>query len=494
MSLTRRVLSNTAMQIVARTVASAISFAIFVLVNRHLSAEAFGRYAYYLTAFGLASHFINFGCDGIALREIARGRGDERRIVGGIVRFKSLTALIVIVIIGMLTLVYEETVQSRWLVVLASTHLLGYALAAPAVSFQARLRFRLPATARIAGAMLFLIAGLACFAGGCRRSEIYLILFGAGYLLHASIIFVAARSLIRLSFDQRREEFLIFFREMAPIGVAAIAHSLYMFMDTLFLRQMLGEAAVGRYNAAYQLLVFSLMVPIFFSQVLFPVLSRYHEQQRELFAVILRRALLYLLLLGLPLALALQFVAEPIVQGLYRNPAAETVQVLRVLGWAMLLAFVSYPFITALTAIRRQCEFMWIALLAAALNFVLNLIWIPRFGISGAAWATVVTEVVVLTLAAAALTRATSIRPTGVELWKVPVIGAVIGLLAWVIRDWSLVPVLVAVPAGIMASLYLLRCLPFDLLRGAEPTERVVADSFGDHLDCSDLAPPDHGN
>jgi O-antigen/teichoic acid export membrane protein len=42
---------------------------------------------------------------------------------------------------------------------------------------------------------------------------------------------------------------------------------------------------------------------------------------------------------------------------------------------------------------------------AAVVNAVLNLLWIPRFGIVGAAWATLVAELVILALSGAALGR-----------------------------------------------------------------------------------------
>jgi O-antigen/teichoic acid export membrane protein/glycosyltransferase involved in cell wall biosynthesis len=480
LSLSRRILSGTAVQIAARLVVSLAGFAILVVAARTLSSAAFGRYTYYLTTFVLAAYFINSGCDAVALREIARDRRGEPTILGGVVRFKLAAALVVIAAIAALAWIYEATLASRLLVILASTHLLGQALATPVVSFQARLRFGLPSVARIAGSLCFLIAGLVYLLLGERRPEILLVLFGAGHLVYVSIVLVASRSLVRFRFDQTRQEFASFFREMAPIGLAAIANSLYMYMDTLFLRQLSGEAAVGYYNAAYRLLVFALIIPGFFAQTLFPVLSRCHTHHPELFAQLMRRAVLYLLLVGAPLAVSLQLLARPIVHGLYGQSGGDTVQVLAVLGWAMLLAFASFPFITALTAIRRQVAFMKIALAAAALNGVLNVFWIPSFGIVGAAWATVITEAMVLALAAGVLVRATAILPLTTELWKVPVAGAAMGVLSWWIRDWNLVPVLIVAALGMVATLYLLRCLPIDLLRGASPDVRAAADTLAE--------------
>ncbi|MEW6742899.1 MAG: flippase [Planctomycetota bacterium] len=482
MSLSQRILSNTAFQIVARVVASVGNFVVFILINRHLTEEAFGRYTYYITAFYLAGNFINFGANGIAIREVARGGGAEGTILGGVARFKTITALLAVAFITALAFVYEETAPSRLLVVLASLHLFCHALSTPLVSFHARLRFALPSVAQIVGTLAFLATALVAYGLGCRSPEVYLILYGVGNIVQSFIIFVASRPLVRLRFDQTLAEFAAFFREMVPIGLSAVAASLYMYMDTLILRELKGETAVGHYNEAYRLLMFALMVPQFFTQVLFPVLSRYHESEHGLFALLLKRALLYLLLCGSPLAVALQFLSLNVLHGLYRAPSAETVQVLQILGWATLCIFAAYPFITALTAARRQLDFMKIAILAGIVNLVLNLLWIPSYGILGAAWATVVTEGLVLVLSITALLRVTLFNPFSIELWKVPVATLAVGLVACLVREWGLLPALGTAAAGLVGVLLVLRCLPVDLLRGAPPTDRIAAESFGDNL------------
>jgi O-antigen/teichoic acid export membrane protein len=74
--------------------------------------------------------------------------------------------------------------------------------------------------------------------------------------------------------------------------------------------------------------------------------------------------------------------------------------------------------VLALLAAGRQRLMMAISIGGAVLNVLLNLWTIPRFGIEGAAWATVVTEAFVLASAMACASRCTGLRLPALALLR----------------------------------------------------------------------------
>src|SRR6185295_20100497 len=78
-------------------------------------------------------------------------------------------------------------------------------------------------------------------------------------------------------FDATAGERRALWNESWPAGVSIAMAAVYFYIDAIMLRPMLGEVAVAHYSAAYRLMTFVLMVPVLFSQVVFPVFARLWE-------------------------------------------------------------------------------------------------------------------------------------------------------------------------------------------------------------------------
>jgi O-antigen/teichoic acid export membrane protein len=140
----------------------------------------------------------------------------------------------------------------------------------------------------------------------------------------------------------------------------------------------------------------------------------------------LRQQGVLLVAIGLPAAVALGVLAGPLAQLIFGptyRPAAT--QLLPVISLGVLLGgFKAFYADLAFQLAHRTGWLVRIALPSAALNIALNVLWIPRYGVLGAAWATV---------AAFALGLALSIG-----------FGRRFFTLAWPWRDWAAVVVATA--------------------------------------------------
>jgi O-antigen/teichoic acid export membrane protein len=164
-------------------------------------------------------------------------------------------------------------------------------------------------------------------------------------------------------------------------------------VDFIFLRIFRDVAAVGYYNAAYTLVTFFLNVGTAYSLSLLPSLTRLREtptEQRRLYDT----AMAHVFTAGLPIALGGSFLAGSIVGTFFGPGYAPAVVPFQLLIWCIPLCVLRDVPLMGLQAAGGEKRILRVTVLAAVLNLGLNVALIPRWGILGAAVATLGTEAV----------------------------------------------------------------------------------------------------
>ena len=173
-----------------------------------------------------------------------------------------------------------------------------------------------------------------------------------------------------------------------------VAHSLLGLIifnsDFIFLRAFWDNVAVGYYVAAYALISFLLNLGVAYGQSLLPTLSRLDPAgpQQDLY----HSAMAHLLLAALPLSIGGFLLAGPIIGLVFGPTYVPAARALACLVWTIPVAFLRMPPQAALITRHRQDRMMQSAAWSAGLNAGLNFLLIPRWGIVGAAVATLGTE------------------------------------------------------------------------------------------------------
>lgn len=184
------------------------------------------------------------------------------------------------------------------------------------------------------------------------------------------------------------------FKKAAPLMGQIITGLLLYNMDLIFLRVMRDSETVGYYAAAYMLISFLANLGMTYAMTLLPALARqgerspeeralYHTSQAQVFAV------------TLPIAVGGTFVAPGIIALGFGADYEQSVLVLQILVWTIPpVVYRAVPW-SALIVRGKQSLLLRATIFAVVANAVLNLVLIDRYGILGAAIATVVTEPIV---------------------------------------------------------------------------------------------------
>jgi O-antigen/teichoic acid export membrane protein len=195
-------------------------------------------------------------------------------------------------------------------------------------------------------------------------------------------------------------------RELLGYGLPLSITFLFAFIistsDRYLIAWLMDEKATGLYSAGYDLAQFSLgMLMMIVNLAAYPIVVRALEREGEAAARHnLDRQGLLLLTVAAPATAGFILLAENISGVLLGMEYRSTAEV--ILPWIALAAFVggikAFYFDLAFQLGQRTTGQIWVVMSAGLLNVVLNLVWIPDYGLLGAAWATLVAYIAALVL------------------------------------------------------------------------------------------------
>ena len=215
----------------------------------------------------------------------------------------------------------------------------------------------------------------------------------ASYLLNFWNLrkYVSFRKIGRYNFKQHMKPIMVFFATTAAISV-------YTNLDIVMIRFMKGNAEVGYYTAAIKVKTLLVSLITSLGTVLLPRLSYYIEKgEQEAFHRMVVKAFNFVLLVGLSVTMYFIFMAKESILLLAGEQFAASILPMQILMPAVL--FIGLSNITGIQILTPQGEekkVVYSIVFGAVLDFILNLVLIGKHGASGAAFATLMAELVEL--------------------------------------------------------------------------------------------------
>jgi O-antigen/teichoic acid export membrane protein len=239
---------------------------------------------------------------------------------------------------------------------------------------------------------------------------------------------------------------------------------LYVRGDTILLSLMRGDEMTGWYSAATRFFTLFAFVPRSIMGAVLPVMALQSIQRDSTKALSksYSRSFRFLFITGLPLALGMGLLAEPIVGLLYGDQFLEAVPAIQILMLALMASFVNFAGTHALVSLNRERAVLGISAASLAINFALNLLLIPFLGHIGAAVTSVASEGLVLVLQLRLLNQELGHTAIVRGLVKPLIAGLAMAGFLLAFRDVSVVALIV--PAGViyLGILLLLRAFHAD--------------------------------
>ena len=373
-----------------------------IFIAREFGAQGYGDFTKITTFVAFFYLFVDFGLNAIYLKrnsDWATLLG--MRILGGV--------LLMFLAIALLSFLPQGETQGytglvRLGIILFSPTILlqGLIVSANAI-FQKHLRYDFATLALTVGNIVTVVLVWAAVYGLSSRVGVIGVTTSLllGLCVTGIVSFLFVRRIehsVHISFDWKTAKIL--FMAALPLGITLLFNQVYFRIDSFVLALTRSTAEVGLYGLAYKVFELPLVIPTFFMNSVYPLLL---VEQTPNFKKILRKSFFVLLIISL-LSLVIFWFAAPLL--IYIRPEfAESIPLLRILTLGLPFFFLSSLVMWALIALGKQLVLAGIYGSLMITTILLDILVIPKFGATGAAWITVGSEALVLIASGLVLRR-----------------------------------------------------------------------------------------
>ena len=399
MNIVQRIAKNTAVLYAAHIISGLLSLSLFIGIARVLGDVTLGKYSFALAFTSIFAIFIVLGFDTLVTRDVSRDRSLAPKYIGNLTVIKAILSVVTYGLIALIINLMDCPRDTTTAVLIFGICIIFTTFASTfTATFRAfeRMEFEtltvvssLLASVSLGFAALFLGYGLVGIACSLLIGSIL------GLVISFSI---CSRKFAKVKFEIDLDFWKKAAKAAVPLGFLSVAAMIFVRIDTVMLSAMKGDAVVGWYNAAYDLVLALKPVCAMFLYALFPVMANLFLTSISSLRFVYEKALHYLFILGLPLAVGAMLLSKHVILLLYGEQFSHSIVALQILAWDILLFFLYGVFGNLLMAMNRQNQMAVAAGTCALMNVILNLVLIPRFSYVGAGIATLATETVLVGL------------------------------------------------------------------------------------------------
>jgi O-antigen/teichoic acid export membrane protein len=201
----------------------------------------------------------------------------------------------------------------------------------------------------------------------------------------------------RISLSAGKQSFVLLKKLVnfaVPKTVTSVSMLILMSFDIFCITYFLGVVYAGLYNAAVPIARMTMTISLSIAIPLLPAISEDTARNKEYLQTYLTDALRYTFAATIPLVILFVFYAKEFIIFFFGEPYSAASTALMILSIAMLLRAFFSIFSVTFQGIGKPQTPMKIAVFAVFFNVALNIYLIPREGINGAAFATLVSMVI----------------------------------------------------------------------------------------------------
>jgi len=361
-------------------------------VARYLGPSRFGQLNYAVALTSLFASLASLGSNSIVIRELVKYPERRDVLLGSAMTLRLIgAALAMLGVIFFVRLMRPGDTLTLWLVVLSAVGFIFQSINVIDLYFQAKVQSKY--TVFSAGGAFLLMSLLKVALISMAAPLIGFAWAGLGEgLLMAGFLLVAYR-MTNQSLWKWRIDFgvmLGILKDSWPLILAGISVMIYMRVDQILIGQMLNDKEVGLYSAAAKISEIWYFIPTAIATSTLPALIESKKQNAELYERRLQKLSDLLVRVAVVVAVAMTFLSKPIIKLLFGHSYEGSSPALSVLIWSGIPFSFGGVWGNWMTSENRTKTMFLFHLNAAVVNLLLNLLLIPRFGILGSAYATLI--------------------------------------------------------------------------------------------------------
>jgi len=366
-----------------------ISFAVSIYIARYLGPSNYGLFNYAVSFAGLFGFLSSLGLDNILNREIVKDHGKKDKLIGTSFYLKLVGSGLAIVTIFIISIFTTNDPLTLILIWLFSIRFIPASFNVLEAYFNSQVLSKKVVIPQIIAAIISAIL------------KILLIYFDKG-IFWLTVIYIVetlviasllvfnykkiGNQLSKLKFDMVVAKDLL--SNSWPLILSGVAVGIYMKIDQVMIKNILGNEQAGLYAVAVKLSEVWYFIPIIITGSVFPAIINAYKKSEEEFNK--RMSKLYFLMFwsSFLIAISTTFLAEPIIKILFGEAYLGSIVVLQIYVWSGIFVFLGVV-VSKYLLTKNYLKISLIGtLLGSIINVLMNFVLIDRIGIQGAAIST----------------------------------------------------------------------------------------------------------
>lgn len=385
----RKYFANTSWLMGERILRMAVSLFVGIFVARYLGPERYGLLSYANSFVGIFIVLGTLGLDDIIVRELVKTPEQQEKILGSSFLLKLVGTLLMWMAILAAVPFTKNDFQTNILIIIIAFGAVFQAFNVIDFSFQAKVKSKFIVHAQFVQLIISSIVKIILVV-----NETPLIWFASVYCLDAIVLamglifvyFYNGNNIFHWKWSFETSKYLL--RDSWPLIFAGVVVSVYMKIDQVMIKEMLGAKEVGLYAAAVKLSEAWYFLPLAITSSLFPAIINAKLYQKEDYFQRLQKLYDLMVWIAVAIALPTAILSPWIVAFLYGNEYLESSSVLNIHIWSGIFVFLGVASSKYLLAENYIKKTFYRTFVGALLNIIMNYYLIGIMGIKGAALST----------------------------------------------------------------------------------------------------------
>ncbi|HEY1195885.1 flippase [Flavobacterium sp.] len=362
-----------------------------VLIARYLGPDLFGKWNYAIAFVSLVSALATLGLDQIVVKHLLDKNEKEGLILGTAFYLRSIGAFISILIVGLYFFLFKNDGSLAVIAILTAFTLWFQAFDVIDLKNQSVLESK--KTVIVKNSSFIITSIIRLIFVYCEMPLLaFVVLSVVEFFLGAVglILFYGFNNLKTWNIDINYCKELL--KQAWPLIMSGIIIMMYMRLDQIMIGEMLGEKGVGLYSVSTRFTELWYFIPTVFVTSFFPKILEKFNIDVEDYKKVCLKLLKLLFIISFLISIFFTFFSGFIINLLYGEKFEMAVFALQISIWTGVFVFWGVAAGNMLVIENLNKHNLIKSVQGLLLNIILNLILIPRYGIDGAAVATLLSQ------------------------------------------------------------------------------------------------------
>ncbi|WP_249554538.1 flippase [Shewanella sp. 10B] len=362
-------------------------------VARYLGPAQFGELAYVLAYLAFFQAVALLGMDGIIVRDIAKDKTKAGEILGTAFILRLTVGICCwLISIAMMGIFNGWQDRSVYITALAGASLVFQAADTIDLWFQSQSQSKRTVIAKLTAYLVSNGLKIALILNNAPLLAFALVMAVEGLLAAIALIYAYHQFTCQQPWHLLSKQAKKLLKESWPFILSGLSIIVYMRIDQIMIKEMLGDVELGVYAAVLPLAMLWTFIPMTLSVSLAPMVAKAKQQSQQAYWTCLSNIFRGFALLGWLICLPIFFLSQYVVDFLFGTAYASGAMVLSIVIFANL--FINMGIAQSLWILNegKSKLSLYKTFVGALVCLIANLLLIPELGIAGAAVSAVLAQ------------------------------------------------------------------------------------------------------